>query len=723
MKSQTRPVAQQGAPDALLFVIVAIAAASGAVALWMGEAHRELAQILLWDLNSGALVASVVVVIALVVPLILAAVRAPRALTDEHRRLAQRRQSLPAATRRKMLVIPAIMACILCLIYVAVWLDGTPRWVFTNDVLPEPWPNIVEKLSIWGGLLTGPLAFVAIIANVLTLWRPIRRRWEHQAAQAPGLLGGSRRLPDPGTYQLLRAASRYRAEKWRPWPTIMLGAREYELSRALEPEAQVPSWVEYGGKTIFGGLLIFGMKGSGKTALLKRAIEDIIKFRCRDDSYKPALVAIDPKGDLSDHIVRLARRYGRSQDVTRLGVGTRAKWNPFAHLNASSGMKAAKQAGFFLRCAMPSTSDGSYWEDNADLCLSYSIHLLSLAGKTVSFASLSAWITRLKEGDEEIRNAMYCAAEANLANGGPAAAEELLITHDYFEEEFCCLDAKPRGIVVNTATNFLRRFEALEYRQAFCGSSDQPGQFEGFEQLIKNGGIFVLDVRSNEDGAIASVLSMLAKLYYQAAVKTRDKFESDWHKRPVKRVTATIWDEYQSYVTPSAEGKQGDAEYLETSRSFYAIDIAATQQYSSIAAATRHAASAQRIVGSFNNLVVFRHNDHALTEYTQQLVGRDRVERQSYSVTEGAQVHHRGLLEGAIAGDNQSVTRSLNSREQEEEKLSPRFFGELMAFEAVGIFSDPSARKVTRFCTKPYFVSLQTPHERVVEKAQQEGSK
>lgn len=700
----------------------------------MGPLHRSILKTLLWELNAFPVVVSIAVVVMffLPAPLMASGKQRVRWLTPEHQKVVEERRVEKAARPFKVqlaVVAPLLLVLVPGLVLWAVLiLVGFPLYKFPE--IPElelvPWvQQVTFGLSKYGNLWNKwgiPLMW-AVDCGVF--WMPLAPYWEKFIESQTGI--GKGKLPDPGNYQMAKGGLRQRTD-WRPWPTMMLGAREYIESREFEPGVQIPSWVEYGGKKIFGGLLIFGQKGSGKTSLIKRSIEDLIRFRSDNEDYKPAVVAIDPKGDLSDFIQKVARECGREEDVVRLGVGTAAKWNPFAELGPNTSAQEAKQAGYFLRCAMSTGSgDSAYWDDNADNLLTYSIHLLALSGVRVGFDTLSQWVTTLKEGDENHRMEQYLRAAENI-KGVFKGTEyddrmlELEATKAYFEEEFVHLDAKPRTIIVNVATNFLRKFEALEYARSFCCDPDEPGQFEGFPELIRRGRIFVLDVRATENGAIAGAMCMLVKLYYQAAVKQRDRYEPDWSTRRVKRITATIWDEYQSYVTTSGAGKQGDAEYLETSRSFFAVDIAATQQFSSIQAAVGgREADAQRVVGSYNNLVSFLHNDPALTKYFQQLVGRRSREEYRLSVTEGVQAAELDYL-GTMREGSHSVNQQVSVGRRMEERLPTELFAQLRAFEAIGLFTDATGRKLVRFCSKPHFVPVRTRHDAVVQLAMEEGT-
>ena len=742
-------------------------ASAGAVALGLGGATvaggwvgwqlvapetQQLLTLMVWELNGPAAVAAGLGGAAALGILATGSGRKVRWLTAEHQYAARQRRArflaLPVAMKQRIMAPPLLAWASLGVPHLALWAWGTtrfrwPEWVGTEVPL-EPWlQGLVELLQGPMGqgwnLLMPSLGWGVVVGLV---WRPFRQRWHHHVLEGAPFKG--KRLPCPGPYQ--REEKRWwmprrREAVWRKAPTFLLGAREMPSSRGLEPHCELPSWVLYQGKPIFGGLIVFGQKGSGKTSLLQRIIEDSLRYCSDDAKRKPAMMALDPKGDLSAFILRVAGDHGRAADVVRLAVGGQVTWNPFGHLVPATPARQIRQAGYFLRCAMPmGGGDNTYWEDNATNLLSYSMQLLAYAGDTVSFATLANLVTALKGGghepkrpsfggydqggqgdgpdaedkpnDRQIREALYQRAEANLTTAEQKA--ELDNVRRYFEEEFVHLAEKPRSIVVNTATNFLRKFEGAAYRKTFCADSSGDRAFRGFAGLVDEGKIFVLDIRAVEDGQVSAALCCLAKLFCQAAILTRDRRAAG-----VERVVVNVMDEYQQYVTPGGSGSQGDPEYLETSRSFRAIDVAATQQLSALQDAVGGRDAAQRVAGSFNSLVLFRHNDHALTQYASHLVGRrERIER-SYNVSEGGQDAERhNVLGDGVKADKQSVTRSVSERTVEKDLITDDLFASLQTFEAVGIFSAETGRQLVRFCSKPQWLPARTPQHEVVKHLQ-----
>jgi hypothetical protein len=279
------------------------------------------------------------------------------------------------------------------------------------------------------------------------------------------------------------------------------------------------------------------------------------------------------------------------------------------------------------------------------------------------------------------------------------------------------LDKKIKTTVINLASNFLQKFLAAEYKQSFCCSNTTQGHFSGFRDLIADGKIFVLDIRSNEHGTIANALGTLVKLNYQAAVKTRDRYQRD----KMSRATVFCMDEAQSFITPSSSNTEGDDKYLEMSRSFLAIDIYATQQYSSFKAAVG-ADMTQRIIGSFNNIISYKHNDPELTKYIQSILGNEEQEEKSMNISESSSSAKTDVL--AVGGTTEidhQVSRSVSLQKKEKPIVDAAVFKSLSTFEAIGLFDCPDGLQVSRFFTKPYFVDCRTPQASVLQKMREQA--
>ena len=580
------------------------------------------------------------------------------------------------------------------------------QWYYIDFLREKKCESIRLFLDFSNGFLPYILIFlyIIIIFNGLKINYRIQKKYFSKDESIEVFYNKS--LPEPEDY--LKSNM----------PSFLLGARENKRSLDLEPDSKIPSYVYYKAPMTYGGLLIFGKKGSGKSSIIRRIIEDAIIYKFDLLKDKMSICVIDIKGDLADFIEKKAKENSRESDVIRLGVSTIAKWNPMGVLNKESRAHQCRQAGFFLRCAMTSgkTSSGndSYWHDNADNLLFRSMHLLALSDKNVSFKEINKLIVTLNDKNTTYRAELYSLIEArfdeeNLSEESPIVSE-YYDTKAYFEDEFVLLDTKIRTTIVNVATIFLQKFMTREYEQSFGCSSEEPGHFSGFRDLIAEGKIFVLDIRSNEHGTIAGPLGMLVKLFYQSAVKTRDRYKKD----EFRRSTLLVADEYQSFVTASSSDTEGDDKYLEMSRSFLAVDVFATQQYSSITS-TVGKDMGQRIIGSFNNIISYKHNDEAITSYLDKLVGGEDKFEKSMNISESSSSADINYFsqDGNTELDHQ-VSKSVSISKKKKQKISPELFASLTNFEAIGIFDTPRGLQVTRFCTKPDFCNVTDSHESVL---------
>jgi hypothetical protein len=697
-------------PASGLMAIVVLALAAGAV-LWFVLSRTQRAELafVLLRANRGPLIASLVALVGAGIVVALVGRRRSRFLTSAVEAAHTEYARALTARERAAVALPAVVLSVVGLaVYGYLYASGVTRWFFLG-MLAGP-----QLAALRGGLVllttVAPALLIPTYAVVLLNAAGVTRRLRARLQEEERGLVSDRRLPDPGDYQAESAK-----------PVFLLGAREKRESRRFEPGVAIPSWVTFAAPSIFGGLVIFGRKGSGKTSLLLRMIEDAIRFRADDPEQKPALCVLDQKGDIADFIQAKAEQYGRGADLTRLGVGTEAKWNPFGGLGPASTALECRQVGFYMRCAMTAGTQASmeaaFWQDNADNLIFRSVHLLALAGESIGFGSVYQLITSANAG-EGWRHELLTRAEYVLnlreTQGADVAdqRQELRDTDRYFEEDFGKLDPKIRTTIISVVGNFHQKFMTAQYARSFGCPAGTPGHFEGFRDLIAKGKIFVLDVRTNEHGTIANALGVLVKLYYQAAVKTRDRYPGD----RFQRTTMFVMDEAQACITPSSANTEGDDKYLEMSRSFKAIDVYATQQYASFTAAVGRD-MAQRIIGSFNNMVVYRHNDPSLTEYLQKLVGQDDREERSVSVSESSSAAERNVLaaEGETARDRQ-VSRSVSVQKRERQVVENALFKTMSTFEALGLFDSPRGLCITHFFTKPHFVEPRTPHAEVLRR-------
>lgn len=683
---------------------------------------QELLALLIWRTNPLPTLALGLGLLGFTFAVWLWSKRRLRWFTPVHRQAARDRralwQVLPTRLRVALLTPPVLAFALFALPYVGLWGSGALQFSWGTALqgdIPVWVQDVAWALSVPGSrcTLVGPLA--GAFALVDAGWEMVHDGWRHFVLQPPKMR--RRWLPTPGMYQHTRRWP-WSVPRWKRFPTFVVGARETPDARKLEAYCRLPSWVFYEGSAIFGGLLVLGQPGAGKTWTIKRMIEDALQFRPLNPLWRAAFAAIDPKGDLAQFIVDLAATIGRSEDVIRLAVGGPVKWNPFGHLGIHSSARQLGTAAYFLSCAIPKGgADSTFWDENSKNILKNVFMLLAWSGRTVSFASIVEVTRRLTDSQDDVayRAQLYQEAQDNLlADYGscPQLTTDLPAVKTFFELEFGKLDPKPRSILVTVTNSFLIRFLASEYQDAFCGNPKvEPGHFAGFEDLVDQGKIFVLDMRSSVDGEIQAAMCMLVKLFLQAAIRTRDKRTPD-----SKRVVVTVMDEYQQYVTVRKEGED-DPSFFEVSRSAGAINIVSSQQPTSIVAAIGNEAQAQRLIGSFNSLLCFRTNDQRVHRMFDGALGQKEVIERSRSVVEGGGNEDRLALAFGQS-EKPRVSHTVQERRVKKPVIALEDIAGLSKFEAFFVNNQSSGRVVSRVCTKPQWCERHTAHREVLRRAE-----
>lgn len=387
-------------------LLVLTSAAAALVWFTLSPAQRAELELVLLRASSGALIASAASIVGAGVLLALVVRRKSRFLTSAVKEAHADYAPKMRPRERIFVRIPLVAFSIAGLaVYAYSYLSGVTRWLFLG-MLEDP-----KLATLRGGLVllttAAPAVLIPCYVALLLNGTGITRRLRDRVLDTDQ--GGlhDKRLPDPGDYQGSGTK-----------PVFLLGARETKVSRHFEREVAIPSWVTFAAPSIFGGLLIFGRKGSGKTSLLLRMLEGAIRFQAQDADQMPAICVPDQKGDIAELVVAKAKLHGREADVTRFGVGTEAKWNPFGELGPASSALECRQVGFFMRCAMTagtaSSMKASFWQDNADNLIFRLIHLLALPGESVGFGSVYKLITSAN-AENKWRHELYTRADYGIS--------------------------------------------------------------------------------------------------------------------------------------------------------------------------------------------------------------------------------------------------------------------------------------------------------------------
>ena len=173
--------------------------------------------------------------------------------------------------------------------------------------------------------------------------------------------------------------------------------------------------------------------------------------------------------------------------------------------------------------------------------------------------------------------------------------------------------------------------------------------FLGFDEVINNGKIVVLNMNISEYTILSKIISAYLKLDFQTEVMMRlaNNFETS------KRSVAFISDEYHEYCTET------DSNFFSQSREAKCINIVATQSYTSILNTLNNQATVKMIVQNLINKLWFRTDDIFTIEDIQKQIGKEDKEKSTHSISENAQKTVFSYLTNSLNSKNSNISETL----------------------------------------------------------------
>lgn len=260
------------------------------------------------------------------------------------------------------------------------------------------------------------------------------------------------------------------------------------------------------------------------------------------------LFVIDPKGDLTDFVIRSAIAAGRENDVIVLEPGGEYTYNPLAitdnDLVLAELIMDGIEAGGGQTIPMYWRNSGSDWLANA-LSILRAASPAKLTFKSVLTMARSEqmrhrWVdeaeAKMREYQEEEERCRRLGREYHGKRVNPAAVE--------FFRDWDDLDNDPamKRNVVSSIKNQTRYFVDGEMAPFLC--PEMPATFEGFEKMIDKGQIVVLRCPIGEYGPVGKVLGILLLADAQQAARVRI-IRPDMNQ---ERMGAFIVDEMANYL-------------------------------------------------------------------------------------------------------------------------------------------------------------------------------
>ncbi len=473
--------------------------------------------------------------------------------------------------------------------------------------------------------------------------------------------------------------------------SLLLGKNIYTNEKIYLPE-----------KSLYQNILITGTIGTGKTSsAMYPFTEQLISYKANNSTKKIGMLILDVKGNYCHKVKQLCQKHGREDDLITIELNGLFKYNPLHKPDLKPTILANRLKSILLLFSKNNTE--SFWLDKAEQILAESIKLCRLYNNGyVTFEELHKIITvndYYREKLEILRQ--------KFTNNDFSYTEiyDLLSSINFFEKEFFNLDSRTLSILRSEITRITNSF-ICEYDilKTFSPSKDELN-FLGFDEVINNGKIVVLNMNISEYSILSKIIAAYLKLDFQTEVMMRlaNNFENSI------RSVAFISDEYHEYCTET------DSNFFSQSREAKCINIVATQSYTSLLNTLNNQATVKMIIQNLINKLWFRTDDIFTIEDIQKQIGKEDKEKSTHSISENAQKTAFSYLTNSLNSKDSSISETLSTTIHTDFIYDTKFFTqELENFTALSFLSDgDKIMKPQKLKLLPYFLYQEDCNENI----------
>ena len=441
---------------------------------------------------------------------------------------------------------------------------------------------------------------------------------------------------------------------------------------------------------LFQNFLITGTIGSGKTSsAMYPFTKQLIKYNYLNPNKKIGMLILDVKGNYYSQVKKYVKDYNLQDDLIVIELNTNITYNPLHKPNLKP-IVLANRLKTILELFSENNSE-SYWLDKAEQILAEAIKLCRLYNHGyVTFAEIHNLVTKPDYYKEKIQNLR----ELFILNKfDREQIYELNMALNFFEREFENLDSRTLGILKSEITRITNTFIS-DYNVVKTFSPNREElTFLGFEDVIKNGKIVILNMNIAEYKNLSKIIAAYLKLDFQTEIMRSLSNQKE-------RITAFICDEYAEYVTKT------DSDFFALSREAKCINIVSTQSYSSLKNTLKDETSVKVICQNLINKIWFRTDDIFTIEEAQKQLGKEDKEKVSKNISESAKQTKYNYLTKSLVNKDSSISESVNIYTQNDYVYDTNFFTqELETFNALCFLSNGNKiLKPTKIGMYPYFL-------------------
>lgn len=421
---------------------------------------------------------------------------------------------------------------------------------------------------------------------------------------------------------------------------------------------------------LYQNFLISGTTGSGKTS---SAMYPLTKQLIKYSTHKIGMLILDVKGNFHKQVKTFCNMYDREDDLITIEIGGKYKYNPLHKPNLPP-LVLANRLKTILLLFSENNSD-SYWLDKVEQTLCETIKLCRLYNNNyVNFLELHKLITDKDYYFSKVSIIKRLFLENKLSEND---TYDFLTATNFFDKEFNNLDSKVLSILKSEITRITNLFISdLDILNTFCSKSLEDLNFTGFDEVINNKKIVVLNMNIAKNTNLSKVIAAYLKLDFQDEVLQRIENNNSC-------TTAFICDEYHEYATTN------DSNFFALSREAKCINIVATQSYTSILNALKNEYSTKVIIQNLINKLWFRTDDMFTIEEAQKQIGKEDKVKISKNISENSNNINYSVLINSLKSDTSGFSESISTYVQTDYIYDTNFFTkDLKTFEALAFISN-----------------------------------
>ncbi len=450
----------------------------------------------------------------------------------------------------------------------------------------------------------------------------------------------------------------------------------------------LPIYVPISG--LYQNMLVTGSIGSGKTSSLLYPVTEQLLQMNFSGKYKSAFLILDVKGNYHKFVKMVCMNCFHFSDLIIINLENFITYNPLDKPNLKPHVLANRLKNILLLFSPQQTE--SYWIDKAEQILTEAIKLCRIYNDGyVTFVELHKLIFSKDYYQEKVEFLKSRFLDKSLSNDDIAA---LVSCMNFFEDEFFSLDDRTQSILKSEISRITNVFVSDEdAKRTFCPDKENIS-FPGFDYVLKNHKIVVLDMNVSEYSNLAKIVAAYLKIDFQSEILSQ--LSKDEPVSP----SCFICDEYHEYVT------QNDSAFFAQSREAKSINIVATQSYSSLLAAIHNDTVTRTLIQNLVNKFWFRTDDSFTIEEAIKQTGKEEKEVLSKSISENARTTNYNFLFHSLLSKDSNISESFNTSIQKDFIYDSNFFSrELDTFNCLAFISSGSfIYPLEKLHLTPYFL-------------------